>query len=131
MKISIETNTYSVYSRGDNKLKKVILDSDAISISTISLGELYLGFKEGSKESENLEKLKVFLSDIKVRISKINPETSRHYSNIKYALRRKGDLIPENDIWIAASALETDTTLVTYDRHFLKVPGLKLWKGLK
>ena len=33
-------------------------------------------------------------------------------------------LIPTNDIWIAAAALETGARLVTYDAHFGKVQGL-------
>jgi tRNA(fMet)-specific endonuclease VapC len=33
--------------------------------------------------------------------------------------------IPENDIWIAAIALQNDLTLVARDAHFLEVDGLK------
>jgi tRNA(fMet)-specific endonuclease VapC len=39
-------------------------------------------------------------------------------------LRRQGTPLPTNDLWIAATALETGTRLVSYDIHFQHVPGL-------
>jgi tRNA(fMet)-specific endonuclease VapC len=33
-------------------------------------------------------------------------------------------MIPENDIWIAAVALECDMPLATLDAHFRRVEGL-------
>ena len=37
----------------------------------------------------------------------------------------KGHPVPENDIWIAALALENNLTLVTRDEHFKKIDELK------
>ena len=34
--------------------------------------------------------------------------------------------IPENDVWIAASAIEHDLPLLTRARHFRNVNGLKV-----
>lgn len=53
-------------------------------------------------------------------------ETARHYAGVFAALRRIGRPIPQNDMWIAACALEHDLTLHTTDAHFSEVPGLKL-----
>ena len=39
-------------------------------------------------------------------------------------LGQQGTPIPTNDLWIAASALETGARLVSYDAHFECVPGL-------
>ena len=36
-------------------------------------------------------------------------------------------MIPLNDIWIAAHAIETGAKLVTYDKHFRHIAGLRLW----
>jgi len=44
----------------------------------------------------------------------------------KNGLKIKGKPIPENDIWIAAIALEHELTLVTRDSHFEEVEHLKL-----
>jgi tRNA(fMet)-specific endonuclease VapC len=48
------------------------------------------------------------------------------YGRIAQQLRRKGRPIPQNDIWIAATALQYDLTLVTRDEHFKQVEGLAL-----
>jgi tRNA(fMet)-specific endonuclease VapC len=40
-------------------------------------------------------------------------------------LRIKGRPIPENDIWIAATARQHDLTLVSRDRHFAEVDNLR------
>ena len=40
-------------------------------------------------------------------------------------LKRAGTPIPDNDLWIAALAMEHDLALVTRDRHFDKVPQLR------
>ena len=39
-------------------------------------------------------------------------------------LRSKGRPIPENDLWIAASALRHSLDLVTRDHHFEEIDGL-------
>jgi len=41
-------------------------------------------------------------------------------------LRRAGHPIPENDIWIAAVALQYDFVMVTRDKHFGFVPELNV-----
>jgi len=43
---------------------------------------------------------------------------------IKASLRRKGKPIPENDIWIAALALQHDLIVATRDAHFNEVDSL-------
>jgi tRNA(fMet)-specific endonuclease VapC len=51
---------------------------------------------------------------------------ARQYAAIRSELRSRGLLIPDNDCWIAATALARDLTLVTRDEHFSRVPSLKL-----
>jgi tRNA(fMet)-specific endonuclease VapC len=53
-------------------------------------------------------------------------ETARHYGRVRNELRRKGRPIPENDIWIAATARQHDLILVTRDPHFDEVEGLPI-----
>jgi len=45
-------------------------------------------------------------------------------ARIKSALETDGIVLPENDLWIAATALVHNLTMVSKDRHFLAVPGL-------
>lgn len=129
-KIFLETNSYSRYATGENIIKKQIDESREVLISVVTLGELYLGFREGNREYENLKLLNAFLAERRVKVISISKKTSQEYGKIKYELRRKGTPIPENDIWIAAQVIETGSELVSYDDHFLKIKGLKVWKKL-
>ncbi len=52
--------------------------------------------------------------------------TARRYAAIKNELRRQGRPIPENDLWIAATALEHGLLLVTRDEHFQHIGGLEI-----
>ncbi|OQY14885.1 MAG: hypothetical protein B6I32_08525 [Desulfobacterium sp. 4572_20] len=56
-------------------------------------------------------------------------QTSREYAKIKNALREKGRPIPENDIWIAAIAVQYNLTLVSRDDHFKRIDRLhtEIW----
>jgi len=51
---------------------------------------------------------------------------ARRYGELKSDLLRRGRPIPENDLWIAAFSLRHDLTLVTRDRHFDPIDGLKI-----
>lgn len=55
-----------------------------------------------------------------------NEETGYWYGITKDKLRRKGYPIPENDIWIAALAMQYGLLLATRDKHFLLVEELKV-----
>ncbi len=46
----------------------------------------------------------------------------------KDTLKTAGAPIPLNDVWISAQALEAGGWLITFDRHFRRVPGLLLWR---
>ena len=56
-------------------------------------------------------------------------ETALLYAKTRMALKQKGRPIPENDIWIAASCLEHDITLITNDTHFKWIEGLTVETG--
>ena len=55
--------------------------------------------------------------------------TADEYARLKEALAKAGALIPENDLWIAAYALEHGLPLITRDAHFARVPGLTVLAG--
>lgn len=52
---------------------------------------------------------------------------TRAYLERKLASYRAGTPLPINDVWIAAHALETGATVVTWDGHFDCVAGLRRW----
>jgi len=50
--------------------------------------------------------------------------------DLGWALDRQGEVLPLTDLVIAACALQYAETLVSSDRHFGRIPGLKLRKEL-
>jgi tRNA(fMet)-specific endonuclease VapC len=50
---------------------------------------------------------------------------NHRYGDVKNRLRLKGRPLPENDVWIAALALQYGLTLVTRDAHFQEVENLQ------
>ena len=54
-------------------------------------------------------------------------EAADHYGEIRAALERKGEVIDNNDLWIAAHAKASGLILVTdNEREFKRVSGLKV-----
>lgn len=126
----MDTNAYSSLLSGDEKILHEIENSDIVYLSVFVIGELLSGFKGGSKEQENKNLLNRFLEKPPVEIINATTETSEFFAHIKNQLKKKGTPIPINDVWIAAHVFESGSTLVTYDKHFRKIPGIKLWDQL-
>jgi len=127
MSIVLDTNAYSSLLFGDNKILALIESADIIYISVFVLGELYAGFRGGNMEQRNMDLLKKFLLKPQVTILNATNETSLIFGNIKNILKKAGTPLPINDVWIASHSIETDSMLISYDNHFLKIPGLKLY----
>lgn len=126
-KILLDTNAISSLLRGDEKVLEEIIGADRVYISIFVLGELFSGFKGGNKEKENSLLIKDFISKPTVKIINGTIETAEIFSEIKNQLKLKGTLLPINDIWIAAHSIETGSVLITYDKHFNHISGLRKW----
>jgi tRNA(fMet)-specific endonuclease VapC len=94
------------------------------------IGELYAGFQGGTKKKENLNILNRFLAKPSVKILHTSDETAEVFGVLKNILKQAGTPIPINDIWIAAHAIETGSIIVTFDRHFCNIKGVRLWDYL-
>jgi tRNA(fMet)-specific endonuclease VapC len=77
-----------------------------IGISSVSIGELFSGFRAGNKESINRQELNMFLDSPRVTLYYVDEVTAEFYSTILNQLKKQGTPIPTNDIWIAATALQ-------------------------
>ena len=126
-KIVLDTNCYTAFLAGDAKVLAALASAEIVFLSIFVLGELFAGFKGGSKESANRELLMRFLKKPSVQVLNATAETAAVFGQIKAALKKAGTPLPINDVWIAAHAVETGATLVTYDSHFEKIIGLKIW----
>ena len=127
-KVLLDTNAYAKLLRGDENVLSVLAQADVVFMSVIVLGELYAGFRGGNKESKNRAELDEFLRSPTVQVLAASLETSEIFGIIKHRLQKAGTPIPINDVWIAAHASESGSHLVTYDQHFKKIAGLRIWE---
>ena len=125
-KIALDTNAYSVIIRDDMRVVNAISDANEVFIPIFVSAELLYGFKKGIKAKENLDGFNRFLQLPKVSVLHTTWETAELFADIKLELQTKGRPIPTNDIWIAALAIESGSVLVTFDKHFQYIPGLRL-----
>ena len=130
MKLILDTNAYSALMQGREEIASYIKQAELILLSEVVIAELLFGFRNGSKFEENTQQLKNFLDNHFVKEIIVDWNTSDRYSRIATALRKKGQPIPTNDIWIAAHTVQTGSELISYDKQFEVVDGL-IWKYLK
>ena len=126
-KIILDTNAYTRLLVGEEEVLNVLSVTEIVYMSIFVLGELYAGFEGGSKDRENKETLHDFLLKTTVKILNATAETAEIFGNVKCNLRKAGTPIPINDVWIASHGIETGSTIVTYDSHFKKISGIRLW----
>jgi tRNA(fMet)-specific endonuclease VapC len=129
-KILLDTSAYIGFLAGDKNVRDELALAETTYMSIFVLGELFAGFKGGSKEKENKAILTSFLEKPTILLLNTTEETARVFGEVKYNLKKKGTPIPINDVWIAAHAIENGAVLITYDTHFLKIPGLRLWENM-
>lgn len=121
----LDTNIVIDIFRGNIKtLSSLSFDTEEIVISCVAYGELVYGAENSNYKSKHLNQIDEFVQVCKV--FSVTKQTADVYGRIKAALKISGKPIPENDVWIAAHAIESDSFLVTKDSHFSVVNGLKL-----
>lgn len=96
-----------------------------IAISAITLGELHYGIAFSDYPEKSLHNLQQFLN--LVTILPLPLSASEHFGAIFPTLRRQGQLIGNNDMWIASHALAENLTVVTNNvGEFSRVKNLKV-----
>lgn len=124
MRIALDTNRLSDLFRGDADLAKLLGRCDEVCVPFVVLAEIKAGFHGGSRQTKNEALLANLLARETVTILFATRETTEHYARLFVQLKRSGTPIPDNDLWIAAIALENDLPLLTRDRHFDYIPQL-------
>jgi len=101
------------------------LRSGEAALSVITYGELLYGAQKSAKRTLALEKLRVLATLLPALPL---PETAAEsYGIIRARLESLGEMIGNNDLWIASHAIAADLILVTNnEREFRRVPGLRM-----
>lgn len=119
----IDTDTLVFLGRGMISIQEKMNQVGLMNcfLSEISMAELYVGvYKRAEREP-----FVVFLEDT-FKVLDISPSI-KTFAKTRALLEKNGVRLEDLDIFIAATALDNDYTLVTHNtRHFSRIPGLKL-----
>jgi tRNA(fMet)-specific endonuclease VapC len=118
----LDTNIVIGMLDGDAGILTGFQQAEMVFISTVVLGELYYGAAKSGRPAENVARIDRVIGQASV--IPVSVDVAKEYGVVKQELRQKGRPIPENDIWIAATARKLNLVLVTRDRHFDEVDGL-------
>ena len=102
-----------------------MLAPEGIGLSVVSMGELYEGVYRASDPTSSESALRLILSEIDV--VHIDDEVCRIFGQQRGMMRASNALIGDTDLWIGATALRHDLTLLTNNtRHFERMQGLSI-----
>jgi tRNA(fMet)-specific endonuclease VapC len=94
-------------------------------LSVITFGELLYGAAKSAQSAEAFQRLEALTNLLPVLAMPI--EAAESYGVMRSELERKGEMIGNNDLWIAAHAKAAWLTLVTNnEKEFRRVRGLKI-----
>jgi tRNA(fMet)-specific endonuclease VapC len=97
----------------------------AVCISVITKSELLCGVEVSPRREQDATALQAFLPDVEVL--EFPDHAAIHYAQIRADLKKRGQLIGANDLFIAAHARGLGVTLVTNNvAEFGRVKGLDL-----
>jgi tRNA(fMet)-specific endonuclease VapC len=108
----------------DAAIRQRLAGITALYVSVVALGELYYGASHSVHVQRSLAEVDQLAQTMAVLIA--DNTTAKIYGHIKHEQRAKGLMIPDNDLWIAATAIQYRLTLAARDLHFTWVAGLSL-----
>ena len=131
MNYLLDTNICVYWLKGDESIEKrsCAIGLESISVSFITISELYYGANKSRKIDENIAAIEKLESKLGVIDS--NEEICKSFGKLKAELEREGKIIDDADLFIAACALSNKLILVTNnEKHFRRIESLKSenWK---
>ncbi len=124
MRLALDTNRYTDAAAGDLQAVRIIESAAEVFVPFAVLAELRAGFAAGNRGAENALTLSAFLSKPLIQSLYPNDDTVTAYAALYADLRRRGRIVPHNDLWIAALCVQHNLTLFTRDRHFDELPQI-------
>lgn len=102
--------------------------ADAVATSVVVVAEMEYGIeKKGSKRlREQFDRIRPSLF-----VLPVEEPADLHYATLRAATERRGLTVGQNDLWIAAQSLALDAIVITDDRAFLDIPGLRVENWLR
>jgi tRNA(fMet)-specific endonuclease VapC len=98
-------------------------------IPVFSVAELQYGgylYAHKHQSTRYLDIYERFVEANKHNVLSPDVDTATYYAPIYAELKAKGQLIQQNDVWIAALAIQYRLTLLTRDKDYERISGLRM-----
>lgn len=122
----MDTNVIVRVLNGDRELINELSKISSLCTCTVVSGELMYGAAKSAHVVQNKQNAKSFCS--RYPLLGVSNIVAEFYGEIKKDLLSHGNVMPENDMWIAATALANDMTVITQDKHFEHIQNLMVIK---
>lgn len=122
----LDTNTVSYFLRAHPSVTHRIKTEpmESLCISVITEGELLFGLAKRPEATQLRIAVHEFLR--RVEVSPWDSSAAAHYGQARAALEKRGKILAPLDLLIGSHAMSVDATLVTSDKAFKQMAGLRL-----
>lgn len=124
--VALDTNVLIDAFHGDESFRARMASADRILVSPVVYAEFMAGFDDTRAGRAAKDRFRAFLALDPVELTAIGEETADIHVRLFRHLKTQGTPLPQNDLWIAASALEHGAALLTRDAHFDIIPTLRV-----
>lgn len=124
----IDTNVLVAFlGRGGSAVAAALRAYDRLLVPAAVDAEFRAGLDPDTRAGrEGSALLDAFLAEPSVAFVPAGRAESSKYAQLYRYLKRQGSPMPLHDLWIGAAALVRDVPLCTFDRHFSRIPLLRL-----
>jgi tRNA(fMet)-specific endonuclease VapC len=119
----LDINALSAAAEREPSALAVVAQADRLAVPVIVLGEYRMGIAQSRHRQSYESWLREWIAAVSVL--DVSEETSHSYAAIGLELKKKGTPIPANNLWIAALCRQYALPLLSRDRHFDSISGLR------
>jgi len=121
--VILDTNGLFALADGESTLEPILREAAEVALPVIVLGE----FRYGVGQSRDRQRYEQWLTESlgNFRILDVDETTAASYATVRMELKKAGTPIPSNDVWIAALCRQHSLFLLSRDRHFDLVVGIR------
>ncbi len=97
---------------------------DRVAVSIITIGELRAGVLSAIDTSTRAQRLATLTHALTLDPVAVDDDVADAWARLRLRLRERGQRMPVNDSWIAATAMALGVPVITQDDDYIKLEGL-------
>jgi tRNA(fMet)-specific endonuclease VapC len=121
--VILDTNALSAAAEANANAIRILGGANRVALPVIVIGEYRYGIARSRHAARYREWLDGLIADCDVL--DVTEQTADHYAAISGELRLAGSPIPSNDVWIAALCRQHGLGILSRDRHFDAIAGVR------